>query len=480
MANTPNQAASFFPGEMVPHGVQMYPHHPNSFGAPYFMEEQHAHANMQGYLNSRVPDILVHSASHLETKGPTFTGCRRNSDSQVNFGEDASQVSRSQLVTQSLPNMGRLSHIVKSEYGEACALSANSHTHLKTEEGEKRYPCSMMEHQSQMSYTPLASSHPSSKGVSSSRATSMKGTKKGKSSKSGQKRKNQWPRSMNQANMMAFRQHILNKLKKGQENTTESYAIKQEASSPKPMAETELSLGGSESDDYEVQVKVQRNHSSDSRSQSAPIEGGSPASLPLLHTSQSDSNVNKEGCSSDEVCPADTTHLTDLFTDDMFNSMNFNPDCLLTGADEEQMLKTLGFDESDDEIATLLGVGGDSLLGSGSGSSDVMDLDCIQDLLNEDTVPSPILPVLPQTSLNSTIFGTDPSSPPVSSPLNQDSPLSSYHSSNSEYTIPVESLVSMDDSNVSLNCRSSACHSVTGLYGTCQEFGSCAPEIFDM
>ncbi len=449
MATAPNQISQFFGGDLATQGVQMY-HQPQAaggmFGGAYFMEGQN------GYLNSRIPDILVQSAEH-QRKGSNFLSCRRNSDSQVTQGESSNSMLRGQLATRSLPNMGQIAHLVKPEYNEV-------NGHLTEVKEERRHSCSVS----------AASSN-----LSNGRATTMKASKKSKSNPkpANQRRKNQWPRSMNKANMMAFRQHILNKLKKGQESAADSCAVKQEATSPKAMKDQEFAEQISETDSYEVQVKLQRNHSSDNRSQSEPVDGSDSPTLLVLHQSQSEGDVNKNNTTLSS-CDTDTSHLTELFSDDIFNSFSFNPDSLLSRAEEEQMLKTLGFDESDDEIATFLGVGCGSLMAAGSVSNQVMDLDCIQELLDNTEVSSPLsLPPLVETSLESSVFESP--SPLNSNPISQGSQLLVSSASNSlsiDFYTSTAPQYTMEGNLV----NTTTVYQPT-LFG---DFGNCAPEVFDI
>lgn len=427
MTTSPNQASQYFMGDVNTQGIQMYQQQPQMFGGPAYVME-----NQGSYLNSRIPDILMPSANHMEQRGGNnYLSCRRNSDSQATVREASSNILRGQLATRSLPNMGELSHPVKAENQcNDCSLASHvtcNNPGVKTE-NDRRHSCNVTAHRT------------------NTRATPMKATKKNKTNSKppSQRRTNQWPRSMNKANMMAFRQHILNRLKKGQETATGSYAVKQEATSPKAMSEQKFTTDASENEGFEVEVKVQRNHSSDNRSQSEPVasSSNSPTLPPMLHPSQSEGNVNTTSATT-LPCESDTSHLTELFSDDIFDTFSFNPDSLLSRAEEEQMLQTLGFSESDDEIATLLGVSSDSLVPVGSNVvGQVMDLDCIQALLDSEQGSSPSLPSLVEPSLNSALFEPNTTSPhnshgspsPVTSATSSQ-PITFYPPTSSQYDV---------------------------------------------
>ena len=102
--------------------------------------------------------------------------------------------------------------------------------------------------------------------------------------KGSTKKKTQWPRSMNRANLMAFREHILNKLKRSQEVATEPSSLQAipipiftgknmtssaaaTSSSVPPLIKCEASSPNS---NFEVQVKYERNHVTPERCHSEP------------------------------------------------------------------------------------------------------------------------------------------------------------------------------------------------------------------
>ena len=585
VASTPNQdSTSLFPSQNPSQGMTTYPPNAgNMFGNGYFLEETST-ANSIPSFNSQIPDIMVSTASNTAPEGSRYQSGRRNSDSQLTLRTNVGKASKldltGQLGTRSLPNVGQMPAMVPQQ-GSGIALPISSHGHLpmnihsqglslKVEDG-RRHSCNAStnmysEHfSSQNTCSPVSfqspnrhrfHSSPASQTetethIINSRVSVMKATKKTKSSpvKSGQRRKNQWPRSMNKANMMAFRQHILNKLKKGQESALETCestfvnCIKQEATSPRPV-HSEPAYSNESSEEkceitgYEVQVTVQRNHSMNNRSQSEPIVNSNPGvnDATFLYSSQSANNLNNDRVIDISLSENNTSHLSDLFLgdadcDDILSSLQFNPDSLLSGADEEHMLKTLGFDETDnsrvdEEIAKLLGVGSDSFLSlAGTNTTEVMDLDCIQELL-DDPVSSPLsLPALtdcnsspsvtisslpPSPSLASLSPGSDSllqgqSSPsPVlsncSSVQQTDSPPktgyeTSMFISTPQYAVPVETQVVDDDAcgnddplmlqATSMTVNSDVAmgvspHSADPILGGSGLFQTCSTEVFEI
>ena len=189
-----------------------------------------------------------------------------------------------------------------------------------------------------------------------------------------QKKKPQWPRSMSKANLMAFREHILNKLKKTPDDveTTEDNIA---TAASKPVIKSESPLANCDSE-----MMYQRNHS---RCHSEPADStdcsmDSPLSLQPCH---SDSRI------------ANVSSLSELLnTSDLLSEFQFNPDTLLSPSvlpfpDEmldgltsmEHSCDALGSPQTpvdtsaDDEIKQLLG----------HDSQEPMEMDCIRDLLSE-------------------------------------------------------------------------------------------------
>ena len=159
--------------------------------------------------------------------------------------------------------------------------------------------------------------------------------------KCGQKKKTQWPRSMNKANLMAFREHILNKLKKGQDETQGLTAQQQQTGNPSP------------SSGYKVTI-TNENNSIPERCSSAPADAlntqlHSPSPSPL-QTSYSAGNIsqifeNSKGGDTDRA-------------------LHFNPDILLSSSilglpdsllDEIDSQDMAALTDGTDDFSQLLG-----------------------------------------------------------------------------------------------------------------------------
>ena len=240
----------------------------------------------------------------------------------------------------------------------------------------------------------------------------------------GKKKKSQWPRSMNRANLLAFRQRILNKLKKGQEiatdaspqavpvsiitteNPSSSDNLKPSSSSPNPtLVKYEASSPKSE---FEVQVMYEKNNITARRCHSEPAN---LQSFPLnlsLQNSHSEEHLNSINTSNKLATPScflndeEFLNIGSVDTDNLLSTSNFNPDVLLSSNLVEMMLDGLGFDLdvtegdkgknnsspiiADADIAKLISGTEDgcfsstSPLSQGNGPTD-MSIDCIHDLL---------------------------------------------------------------------------------------------------
>ena len=282
-----------------------------------------------------------------------------------------------------------------------------------------------------------SSSSPSSKSKSSTpgpKSVPMKAT---------QRKKGQWPRSMSKANLMAFREHILNKLKKGKESSNGSGSSEggQKESSSNAASSVELMKCETPSPSSgcgEVEVTYERNRSVESRCHSEPAEmfGGptsSPSTAPLqsshsesyLHDSTAAST--QQGFGSNDA----DTKLADFFPqncNDVFNLFQFNPDALLSTTIDDQMLDGIDLvwtDEDsckvDSEIAQFL----DSEI-NGTTSETPMELGVQYDILQDH---SPITNS-PHTSplVSPANYNSRPSSPQKSM-----TPTSSYTSVSTTY-----------------------------------------------
>lgn len=163
------------------------------------------------------------------------------------------------------------------------------------------------------------------------------------------RKKTQWPRSMSKANLMAFRQHILNKLKKGQDNNTADSAKQDPVLS---KCEETVSCQSS----CEVQVKYEQNGHAPSaaRCQSEPADTKQAPPTASLQSSASTDNVHSITPSSLFEGFEDNGRLTDIFqSEELFQ---FNPDTLLSTPIDDCLLYNIGEDSDklDQEIAQFL------------------------------------------------------------------------------------------------------------------------------
>ena len=186
--------------------------------------------------------------------------------------------------------------------------------------------------------------------------------------KCSHKKKTQWPRSMSKANLLAFREHILNKLKRGQDDIR-GLTVQESLQLPNPSTSTAC----------EVKVTCERNVSMPVRCSSEPADvfnvhsySESPSPLQASH-SAGDISLHITNCDSDK-------------------SPHFNPDILLSSS-------ILGLpdnllDEMDTEnLGTLSAGSGDDLtqlLGDSPPSSvtsliESMELNCLQEFLSSSS-----------------------------------------------------------------------------------------------
>lgn len=230
-----------------------------------------------------------------------------------------------------------------------------------------------------------------------------KGPKGGKAGTKG-KRKTQWPRSMNRANLMAFREHILNKLKKAQDVTLEDpiHALAKQSDLDTKGASTSTSSSTpikfeapSPNAPFELQVTYERNHLAPPKrchSEPARLQNMVPGSVPM-QVSQSDGNLSGirmvppqylgelklMGSSTGQDC---AEHYSDF---------NCNPNMFLSSSVDEKFLNDLElkFNMETSEEGEMFGLLGGCArpmhCPSSSTLSDVenMDMDCIQDLLDD-------------------------------------------------------------------------------------------------
>lgn len=113
----------------------------------------------------------------------------------------------------------------------------------------------------------------------------------GSDMKGGHKKKTQWPRSMNKANLMAFREHILNKLKRGQEEGGQQRpaSVSQESSSNYVTSPVfDVDSNGRVDSDLPTQVRC----SSEPADFFSHQMNNGDLSPSQLHTSHSAGNIN--------------------------------------------------------------------------------------------------------------------------------------------------------------------------------------------
>ena len=202
----------------------------------------------------------------------------------------------------------------------------------------------------------------------------------------------QWPRSMNKANLMAFREHILSKLKKGQEEMTysssEANAI---ATSITPKVETP-----SPSSEYRAEVMCERNHTT--------VEGFCDSKSTELLDSMSKSPMSLDHCengANDTTARGRSLEFSDLlFQDDIFSDFHFNPDTLLSssslsmdagvldmigGIESENELNCGGLAHSDlsEELAQILCSDDSPHRVPTPSEQESMEIDCIREFLSE-------------------------------------------------------------------------------------------------
>jgi len=222
-------------------------------------------------------------------------------------------------------------------------------------------------------------------------------------------KQSQWPRSMNKANLMAFREHILNKLKKRQEEASDSCSEGQSSGLECPLTASTTAICGaaavkcdapSPSSEYKVKVMYERNHSVEGRCHSEPADllssmSTSPASLQLGHSASTSDISTVQGKS---------LQLSDLlFHDDIFSGFQFNPDTLLSSSALSVEVGVLDMIEQiedgkelnsgshhnpelsavSEEIAQLLGDDDSSNEPPTPSKQESMEIDCIREFLSD-------------------------------------------------------------------------------------------------
>ena len=272
--------------------------------------------------------------------------------------------------------------------------------------------------------------HSVSTQASPSKTRSLTSSPKAVPMKATQKKKAQWPRSMSKANLMAFREHILNKLKKGQGSSSvagSSNNSQKETISEAGKVEVMKCETPSPSTSGEVNVTYERNRSSDSRCHSEPADVfGGPNCSPCLQQLQSS---HSEGCLASSMSsqqqqvfvPSDAdTKLAEFFPqncNDVLNLFQFNPDALLSTTIDDQILDglDLGFDSDDsckvdNEIARFL----DSEMSSSS-SETPMEVGVHYDVMRDNSpITTPPLSHHASPLVSPATYDSHPSSPQTS------------------------------------------------------------------
>ena len=276
-------------------------------------------------------------------------------------------------------------------------------------------------------------------GVSKSSKTAMKGM---------QKKKTQWPRSMNRANLIAFREHILNRLKKAQESgsTANGQVIPIQVLSNKATAGNgdadgapnsvpaalPIKASPPNSSACEVQVKYERNHLTPPKrchSEPANLESmvaGVTATATLgLQNSHSDSDISVLKLTGLGGSCVEEMKLLAMGQEgaDLLSELNFNPDTFLAPNEDRRMLNDLelkfSMENSEDEAGEILDLFDEDNkhhYASTSSLSDVenMDMNCIHNLLDTSKPPQTTFSDSP-SPLGHSPLGSPPLLTPASS-----------------------------------------------------------------
>lgn len=137
---------------------------------------------------------------------------------------------------------------------------------------------------------------------------------------SHKKKSSQWPRSMSKANLMAFREHILNKLKRGQEDTQQQQRSCSQDNSPSHPS------GSAPSPSFDIDMSLDSDVPVQVRCSSEPADFFSRQ----VHTDSSPSPLQASQ-SAGNVCFKSLKHIDlDYSSDNM--PLDFNPDILLTSS----------------------------------------------------------------------------------------------------------------------------------------------------
>jgi hypothetical protein len=421
LANTPNQDAIVFfppPGPIYsqPYTQPQDFHNNNMFSSCF-----HDSASVIPNFSLQIPDIILHDVnapppSHLPPLMPA---------GDIKFSSCSHKQERPSRKESSLEESD-IDVLVKEEGSSttACVFEQGSPVH--SESGVLPSPPALLSAPPALTSDckmemPAVSTHcvhdPEGSGAHATTAAARyrysallgSNSKKDKTSKATakvvqkkKKKSTQWPRSMNRANLMAFREHILNKLKKAQEVTpldlpttsAQRQILSNQADvnskcpgdSSAPPVKFEAPSPNSP---FELQVTYERNHLSlPKRCHSEPARLQNMAAMigsasTLLQTSQSDGKLN-----------VSSQYLNELKLSgdcgELFSEFNYNPDTLLSPTVEEKFLSDLELkfntevDEDGAEMFCLFSESSRPLHSSSSLSEvETMDMDCIQDFLDD-------------------------------------------------------------------------------------------------
>ena len=445
LSNTPNQESmTFFPQH---NPVSMYPQafsQPHEFsitgnsvfsmGNP-FPDISSSTTTIPSF-SLHIPDILLHDVSSnplpcsvVPSSHAKFPSCSHEGKTKSSCKIDSldKKDNISLVNTESVKNEDEIKSTHTFKKAASPLDSVLSHSETNCDSMSSPTPPSQAETKSSndspsdcipnkgQCYLPSLKQHRYSAEVESLHPKKGKtGVYKPSKAKGTPKKKTQWPRSMNRANLIAFREHILNKLKKGQEGVVETvshptplsvFPVKnmsknKPSSSPNPSSplrplpiKCKASLPNP---GFEVQVMYERNHMIPKRCHSEPADiqsFASQSSSISLHNCQSDSNIKTSLTlqhQEDFNFPDLGAGVCDSGTD-LLSVFNFNPDTLLSSNIDEKLLDNLNLEYCEMEngvghaITDFIGDVDDKSIqcSSSLGDTETMDIDCIQDLLGD-------------------------------------------------------------------------------------------------
>lgn len=425
LANTPSQdTIVFFPPPPLPAPIYSQPYtQPQDFnsnsmfsiGNSCFSDTNSAIPN----FNLQIPDIILHdvnapsSSPHLPPALMTQADIKFSSCSHQE--EDSMEENNALVKEESSPSGCAFEESPPAHLEHRCLPSPPALTSDSKSESSVATHCTQSSG-SNVLHCPTTISAAAQYRYSANLLGPL--SKKGKTGKAAvkvaqkKKKSTQWPRSMNRANLMAFRAHILNKLKKAQEvttvdpiNSTQAIPIHVLANQGGMNSKRPSSTGSpvkfevsSPNPPYELQVTYERNHisppkrchSEPARLQNMAVTVGSTAVS--MQTSQSDGNLS--GIRISAVVPSQyELKLMGSNSEncgDLFSEFSCNSDTFLSPTMEEKFLNDLelkfNMETSDDgEMFGLFTDGSDRPLHcpSSSSLSEVEPEMDIQDLLDD-------------------------------------------------------------------------------------------------